>query len=114
MQTNPTEKNPAGPSRDLDWHPADIVAALWKARTTFRRLSRQHHYAAGSLNMVLRRPWPRAEQLVAAAIGVTPQAIWPSRYHPDGSPKSGRGERLGSSTPQYRTSRPAGRQRKAA
>jgi Ner family transcriptional regulator len=33
------------------------------------------------------------EKHIAAAIGLRPQAIWPSRYHADGTPKSGHGER---------------------
>lgn len=41
----------------------------------------------------LKHPWPRAERIIADALGRAPQAIWPSRYHPDGRPKSGRGER---------------------
>jgi Ner family transcriptional regulator len=93
MQSADAQKTPAGPSRDIDWHPADIIAALWKARTTMRRLSRQNHYAPGSLNLALRHPWPRAEAIIAAAIGAPPQTIWPSRYRPDGTPKSARGER---------------------
>jgi Ner family transcriptional regulator len=76
-----------------DWHPADIVAAIWKCGTSLQRLARQNGYGVNSLNLALRRPWPKAERLIAECIGITPQAIWPSRYHPDGSPRSGRGER---------------------
>lgn len=76
-----------------DWHKADIVAAVWKRGTSIHRLSRQLGYASQSLNMVLHRPWPKAERLIAEVIGVPPQTIWPSRYHPDGTAKSGRGER---------------------
>jgi Ner family transcriptional regulator len=43
--------------------------------------------------MALRRPWPKAEKIIADYIGTTPQAIWPSRYNEDGSPKSGHGIR---------------------
>jgi Ner family transcriptional regulator len=113
MQNTDSQKTPAAPA---DWHPADIIAALWKARTTMRRLSRQNHYASASLNVALRHPWARAEAIIAAAIGVTPQTIWPSRYHPDGRPKRGSADlTLVRSTTKYRASRPAsGRARKAA
>lgn len=78
-----------------DWHPADIVAALHKRGTTLVRMARQHNpaYASTALHIALRRPWPKAERLIADAIGEPVQAIWPSRYHTDGTPKSGRGER---------------------
>lgn len=77
----------------LDWHPADIKAALEKRGWSLRRLSFAHRYAAQSLQAALRRPWPAAERIIAGAIGVQPQRIWPSRYRRDGTPKSGRGER---------------------
>lgn len=76
-----------------DWHRADIKAALEKAGWTLRRLSAAHGYQPKSISLVLHRPWPAAERIVADAIGESPQAIWPSRYHADGTPKSGRGER---------------------
>lgn len=84
-----TSKKPA----QLDWHKADIVAALWKSGTSLQRLARQHGYAANSAHPALHRPWPKFERLIAEALGLNPQDIWPSRYHPDGSPRSGRGER---------------------
>lgn len=43
--------------------------------------------------MALHRPWPKAERIIAEFIGVSAREIWPSRYHHDGAPKSGRGER---------------------
>ncbi len=76
-----------------DWHKADIICTLWKLGTSVQRLSREHDYHPNALNLVLSRPWPKAERIIAKAIGVPPQEIWPSRYHADGSPKSGRGER---------------------
>jgi Ner family transcriptional regulator len=85
---NTPKKPPAG-----DWHNADIVAAIWKRGTSLRRLAREHGYAAGALDNALRTPWPKAEGIIAACIGVAPQTIWPSRYHADGRPRSGRNER---------------------
>ncbi|MBI2313539.1 MAG: helix-turn-helix domain-containing protein [Betaproteobacteria bacterium] len=89
MDTLDTPKRPA---RE-DWHRADIVCGLWKRGTSLHRLSRKHHYATCALKNALDRPWPKAERIIAEALGVSPQEIWPSRYHEDGSPKSGRGER---------------------
>ena len=78
-----------------DWHPADIVAALHKRHTSLQKLARTHSppYCNTALTLALRRPWPKAERIIAEAIGTAPQVIWPSRYHPDGTPRSGRGER---------------------
>jgi len=64
-----------------DWHKADIKAALEKAGWTLRGLSRHHGYAHSTqLVCVLHRHWPKGERLVAEAIGVKPEEIWPSRY----------------------------------
>lgn len=64
----------------VDWHRADIVAALHKAGWSLRRLSQEAGLSAGALNNALDRPWPKAERIIAAAIGEAPDAIWPSRY----------------------------------
>lgn len=64
-----------------DWHPADIKAALEKAGWSLRRLSLHHGYASGTtLKNALHERWPKAQRLIAEAIGVAPETIWPSRY----------------------------------
>ncbi|MEJ1381375.1 MAG: helix-turn-helix transcriptional regulator [Candidatus Sedimenticola sp. (ex Thyasira tokunagai)] len=63
-----------------DWHPADIICELKKARWTLSKLSKHHEYGRTSLQKALRRPWPKAERFIAEAIGVAPEEIWPSRY----------------------------------
>lgn len=93
MSTSTRKLNMAKNSLPQDWHRADIKAALEKRGTSMARLSREHGYAPGSLRMVLALPWPKVEAILARAIGVLPQTIWPSRYRADGTPKSGRGER---------------------
>ncbi|WP_083460545.1 helix-turn-helix domain-containing protein [Gulbenkiania mobilis] len=75
MNTSDAQKNSA-----VDWHRADIVAALHKAGWSLRRLSQEAGLSAGALNNALDRPWPKAERIIAAAIGEAPEAIWPSRY----------------------------------
>ncbi|WP_258866578.1 helix-turn-helix domain-containing protein [Shewanella morhuae] len=35
---------------------------------------------AGTLNNVFRVKYPKAERILAEAIGVAPEVIWPSRY----------------------------------
>jgi len=64
-----------------DWHQADVVCALRKAGWSLRRLSLHHGYAsANTLSIALHKPWPKAQRLIAEAIGVPPEEIWPSRY----------------------------------
>jgi len=64
-----------------DWHRADIVAGLRKAGWSMRQLAKHHGYAShGTLTVALSRPFPKAQRLIADAIGVAPEAIWPSRY----------------------------------
>lgn len=64
-----------------DWHNADIKSALEKAGWSLRKLSLHHGYASpNTLHIALQRAWPKAERLIAAAIGVDAETIWPSRY----------------------------------
>lgn len=76
-----------------DWHRADIIAAVRKTGTNLQQLSRAHHLGRTTLSNALYGPCPRYERIIANHLQTTPQAIWPSRYHADGRPKSGRGER---------------------
>lgn len=76
-----------------DWHRADIIAAVRKSGTNLQQLSRGHGFGRTTLSNALYGPYPKYERLIAEHLGTTPQTIWPSRYHADGSPKSGRGER---------------------
>lgn len=39
-----------------------------------------------TLYWVFNRPYPRMEKVIADALGVTPQALFPERYGPDGLP----------------------------
>lgn len=90
MKPDHTSKN-ASPE---DWHPADIVAAVRKKGSTVRKLSIAAGMHPGSLRVALSEPRFKAQQRIADFIGVPPQAIWPSRYEADGSPKRGlRGQR---------------------
>ena len=83
----PKIDTPKKPADLVDWHPAYIVYRLRLKGLSLRRLGRLNRY--GSLATVMRLAWPKAERLIADAIGVTPNEIWPSRYDDDGSPKSG-------------------------
>lgn len=64
-----------------DWHAADIIAALKKHGTSLSAVSRNSGLAPSTLGNALYRHWPKGETLIADALGVTPEQIWPSRYH---------------------------------
>nr|WP_318382489.1 helix-turn-helix domain-containing protein [uncultured Enterobacter sp.] len=68
-----------GPQR-LDWHPETIKAEIHKLGLSFRALSVQAGYKADSLKAVLRTPCRPYQQIIADALGVSPETIWPSRY----------------------------------
>lgn len=71
---------PKKTAQTVDWHRADVVAALHKKGWSLRELSRQNDLSAGTLKSALDRPYTKAEGIIAAAIGVSPREIWPSRY----------------------------------
>lgn len=63
-----------------DWHPADIIAGLKKKGTSLAAVSRRAGLASSTLANALIRHWPKGERLIAEALGVAPEQIWPSRY----------------------------------
>lgn len=89
--TNPLNMSKKPASKD--WHRKDIIAAICKTDTNLQQLSFSLGYKTGVLRNALHGPAPKYERLIAERIGTTPQKIWPSRYHADGTSKSGRGER---------------------
>lgn len=64
-----------------DWHSADIIAALKKRGTTLAALSRSQGYSSSTLANALARSWPRGERIIATALEIQPEEIWPSRYN---------------------------------
>lgn len=63
-----------------DWHRADIIAALKKRGLSVRQLSRDAGLGENTLANALRSPWPKGEKIIATAIGMKPEEVWPSRY----------------------------------
>ncbi|ECJ2353590.1 TPA: helix-turn-helix domain-containing protein [Salmonella enterica subsp. enterica serovar 28:e,h:z6] len=54
-----------------------------KRGLSFRSLSLQAGYSKDSLKSVLRTPCKAYQQIVADALGVEPETVWPSRYQTD-------------------------------
>ena len=63
-----------------DWHPAHVVAAVRVKGFTLRSLSIEAGLNQDSLKNALYRKCPKYERIIADAIGVAPEEIWPSRY----------------------------------
>ncbi|WP_038158231.1 helix-turn-helix domain-containing protein [Trabulsiella guamensis] len=66
--------------RHQDWHPEDIKAAVRKTGATLSSLSKNAGLAPDTLRKTLVCKWPKGQKIIAAAIGVEPSTIWPSRY----------------------------------
>ena len=63
-----------------DWHRADVIAALKKQGWSLRRLSISAGLSANTLRNALQSPYLKGEKIIATAIGVPAETIWPSRY----------------------------------
>jgi Ner family transcriptional regulator len=69
-----------------DWDQHDVLAALRRRGWSLRQLGFHHGYSAGALHKAFKQPWPKAERILADAIGIQPMQIWPSRYDSKGRP----------------------------
>lgn len=57
-----------------------VQAALKHRGFTVAKLAKEHGLAPSTLNAVWARKYPRAERIIADALGLEPRDIWPSRY----------------------------------
>lgn len=63
-----------------DWSSKRIVYELHERNITLHSLSVKAGLAPSTLKNALRVSYPKAEKIIAAAIGVEPQEIWAERY----------------------------------
>lgn len=63
----------------IDWHPADIIAALHKVGWSLRQLAFNHGLGESTLRAALRNSSPRSEAIISAALSLPVSAIWPAR-----------------------------------
>lgn len=75
-----TQQAPKKSTPPTDWHRAEILCQLKIAGWSLRKLSLQSGLAEGTVKQALDRPYPKCERIIAAAIGVAPEVIWPERY----------------------------------
>lgn len=72
-----------------DWHKEDIKAAIRKTGTTMKGLAIANGYrSVDACSQALHRPYPKVERIIAKAIGVPPETIWPTRYNVKSTPDS--------------------------
>lgn len=65
--------------KQQNWHNADIIAALHKKGFSLRQLSIRSGLNPTTLRSALDRPYPKAEKIIAKALGLSVSDIWPER-----------------------------------
>lgn len=70
----------ASGSLKLDWHAEDVKAAIRKTGTTLTALALASGYHRTAFSIVLSKPYPAIERIIANRLGMQPEDIWPSRY----------------------------------
>jgi len=63
-----------------DWHPADIKAQLSKRGYSLRDVARKYGLPEQTCSSALSGTSRQGEDAIAAALGLKPQQIWPSRF----------------------------------
>jgi Ner family transcriptional regulator len=86
--TDPPDGQDDSVSNASDWHPADVLAGLKKRGYSLAGLSIANGYHPTAAGKALKRAWPAMEAIIAGALGMRPQDIWPTRYEPDGRPRT--------------------------
>ncbi len=71
---------PKPQKKSLDWHRADVVAALHKCGWSINSLAKAHGISPSTLRSALDKSYPKSERLIAQAIGIAPETIWPERF----------------------------------
>ncbi len=67
-----------------DWKKSTIKKAIEDAGWSFAQLSLANGLNRCTLPVALSKPYPNAERIIAKALGVAPETIWPSRYDASG------------------------------
>lgn len=98
---------PEEPAERRAW----IRYQLARKGLTLADLSRKQGLHRNVAAAALSRPYPRMERVIARAIGLSPQTIWPERYDSHGRPnrKPGRPTTAGSKSHECNTHRTEGR-----
>ncbi len=63
-----------------DWHRADVIAELRKRGLTLAELGRKNGLSSSTVKNALDKHYINGEEIIATALGMKPEQIWPSRY----------------------------------
>lgn len=63
-----------------DWSSKAIYTALEQRGVDLSSLEVEHGFKVGTMRNVFYRRYPKIQEIIADAIGVSPSVIWPSRY----------------------------------
>ncbi|MEQ5285515.1 helix-turn-helix domain-containing protein [Providencia huaxiensis] len=63
-----------------DWESDAILTALKKRGISIKEIEEKMGVKKNCARNVFYRSYPKAEEIIAEAIGVEPYVIWPSRY----------------------------------
>lgn len=73
----------------IGWHREDIRSALRKKFGNLTSLSVDWGYAPNAITQALgARGWAGIERRIAEALEVSPHALWPNRWTPEGTRRS--------------------------
>lgn len=73
---------PINPSQRWEW----LKYQLRSQGCSLRKLSDELGVTGNAVQLVKYTPYPRMERAIAKKLGFTPQAIWPERWNPNGTP----------------------------
>ena len=71
---------PSIDSNDHVWDRYRVISELHRLGLSLRQLSFQNGYRRDTLRDALDRRYPKAQEIIARALGVSPRVIWPERY----------------------------------
>lgn len=80
LKSQPAPLDKGNQPERQDLHPAEIVAKLHMAGLSIRSLSIANGLHPNTLADTIRRRYPRGERIIARALQMKPEDIWPSRY----------------------------------
>ena len=69
-----------------DWSWPKVKYELELRGQTLAAIARRLNVTPQAARLVKDRPLPRLQEAIATAIGISPMAIWPSRYDGTGQP----------------------------
>ncbi|WP_313117273.1 helix-turn-helix domain-containing protein [Ectopseudomonas guguanensis] len=84
-----TAEIPSDPALRWEW----IKFQLRAKGTSLAKLAREQHVTGPALKNVKRTPYPRMERVIAKALGLTVQVLWPERWDAHGNPNRQRPKR---------------------